>query len=337
MDSEIKRLQWIDVLKFFGIVAVMFGHIYTGIPVLDWLYTFHVPLFFIAGGVVYRPRKIADDVKRRAFRIIVPYLIFGFIILLYYNFLERPYRDVNVSLADGLLGLVIGDMEHLEFHSHLWFLPCYFMTTVVYNILYKLIKPLGCGIVCGAASLIYVLLPIPSLPWGIDRMLGFLGLFALGNLFAARKLTDKAERLPLPAKLAAAAVLIALSVVLSALRLTSGIMWIVCAVIGTAGFAALSMAAEKASVLAATGKMTLVILCIHGPVYRVLIKLTSMALDIPPDNLRGNIFAALAVTAVTLTVCCAVYMLLAKLLPWSIGITPKKSLSGPDSARKEKS
>ena len=330
MSETTKRLQWLDVLKFFGITLVMFGHIYTNKTALNWLYTFHVPLFFIAGGNVFRPRKISEDLKKRAFRILVPYFLFGIIMVLYYSFLERPFRDVDMNITDCFLGLLIGDMKHLEFHSHLWFLPCYFITTVLYNVLYKLLKPLGCRLVCAAATLAYVFLPIPSLPWGIDRMCSFLGLFALGNFIAEKGLTEKADKLPTWIKLVSAALLIAASVLFSYFRLTKNVMWIVCAIVGTAGFAFLSMALEKVKVLTAVGKMTIVILCIHGPIYRILIKVSSMITNISSDAIRANIFAALGVTAVTLAICCVLYIVLDKLLPWSIGHSknnkPKKEI-----------
>ncbi len=317
------HLKWLDILKFFGIAMVIFGHIsewYINI----WLYTFHVPLFFIAGGMVYRPKKIVEDIKHRAFKILVPYFVFGVIILLYYHFLERPFRDVDVPLAEGFVGLLVGDIEHLSFHSHLWFLPCYFLTAVVYNVLYNLLKPLGCGIVCSVSCIAYVMLPMPSLPWGIDRMCGYLGLFAIGNFVMEKKLIDKAQKLPLTLKLLLAAGLIIISVLLSWLRLTGGIMWIICAVIGTAGFIMLSMAIEKAEVFARVGQMTLTALCIHGPIYRVLIKLLSMALNTPTDTIRINVFAAIGVTAVTLAICCAAHLVLKRFVPWSIGVYPSK-------------
>ncbi len=320
-----QRLIWLDTLKALGIFAVMFGHICTVQQVLDWLYTFHVPLFFIAGGILYRSRDILCDIRRRAFRILLPYLFFGVIIVLYYSFIERQWRDVDMNIADCFVGLLIGDMQHLGFHSHLWFLPCYFLTTVVYNVLYRLIKPAACRAVCAAACLAYVLLPIPSLPWGADRMLGFLGLFALGELSVSLDFIQKIQKLNIPAKLGCSAVLIALSVTLSLLHLTSGVMWIVCAVIGTAGFAALAMAIEKLPLLPSAGQMTLVILCIHGPIYRILIKLASMASGFPSDQIRASIPASLLIAAATLAICCGIYIILKKLLPWSIGLTPQKS------------
>lgn len=318
------RLRWVDILKFFGIAAVAFGHIYQQENVLGWLYTFHVPLFFIVGGIVFRPRDILADIKRRAFRILLPYAFFGLLTVLYFCLIENRWRDISMSLTDCLAGLLIGDMQHLEFHSHLWFLPCYFLTAVVYNILYRLIKPVPCRIVCAACCIAYMLFPLPSLPWGADRALGFLGLFALGELAAGTGVLHRAERFNIPVKLTCAAVFLGISVTLYLLHLTSGLMWAVCAVVGTVGFAALSMALEKAPVLPAVGRMTLVILCIHGPIYRVLLKLVSMAAGSPTDTLRTDLLISLTVTAVTIAICCGIYKLLEKLMPWCIGLYPKQ-------------
>ena len=164
--EEKSRLKWVDILKSFGIFAVAFGHIYRQENVLCWLYTFHVPLFFIAGGIVFRPSEILRNIKRRAFRILVPYAVFGVLMALYFSLIEYRWRDISMSLPDCLLGLVIGDMDHLEFHSHLWFLPCYFLTAVAYNALYRLLRPLGCRLVCAGACVVYMLFRCHRFPGG---------------------------------------------------------------------------------------------------------------------------------------------------------------------------
>lgn len=46
-----KRLDYIDYTKGFGILLVILGHIYdTSNPIKIWLYSFHMPLFFIISG-----------------------------------------------------------------------------------------------------------------------------------------------------------------------------------------------------------------------------------------------------------------------------------------------
>lgn len=43
---EKERLSWLDVLKGIGIILVVMGHIYSNSIIFNWLYSFHMPLFF---------------------------------------------------------------------------------------------------------------------------------------------------------------------------------------------------------------------------------------------------------------------------------------------------
>lgn len=52
------RLPWLDVLKGIGIILVVVGHIYSNKTIFNWLYSFHMPLFFFAAGWVYCEKPI---------------------------------------------------------------------------------------------------------------------------------------------------------------------------------------------------------------------------------------------------------------------------------------
>ena len=46
-----KRLDYMDAVKGIGILLVVMGHNLQGIPALtSWIYSFHMPLFFIVTG-----------------------------------------------------------------------------------------------------------------------------------------------------------------------------------------------------------------------------------------------------------------------------------------------
>lgn len=63
--SRAERLSRLDVLKEIGIILVAIGHIYSNRTVFNWLYSFHMPLFFLAAGWVYKEKPILTDIKRR--------------------------------------------------------------------------------------------------------------------------------------------------------------------------------------------------------------------------------------------------------------------------------
>ncbi|WP_029576917.1 acyltransferase family protein [Bifidobacterium thermacidophilum] len=66
MTAMKKRIEWIDIAKGIGITLVSFGHLRNGdgqsvwLPALDSLiaaiYLFHMPLFFLLGGITFSMR-----------------------------------------------------------------------------------------------------------------------------------------------------------------------------------------------------------------------------------------------------------------------------------------
>lgn len=79
-----KRQPVFDIMKGMAIIAVVMGH-FDDIPVIlsRFIYSFHMPLFFIVAGYFYHPcaslsEKIYGDFKR----LIFPYLLtFGILLV----------------------------------------------------------------------------------------------------------------------------------------------------------------------------------------------------------------------------------------------------------------
>ncbi|MCR5788830.1 MAG: acyltransferase family protein [Lachnospiraceae bacterium] len=98
-----------------------------------WIFSFHMPLFFIISGMLIRVRKDTEkDLKtlaRKRFQgIMVPYYLFSLIymgIVLYYYFVEKtiPVSTIFVNLwyAVGLYGINV-----------LWFLPALFLGELLF-------------------------------------------------------------------------------------------------------------------------------------------------------------------------------------------------------------
>ena len=68
------RLSWLDIMKGIGIIlVVVVGHISSNKIIFNWLYSFHMPLFFFAAGWVYKKKQFLIDIKRRIQTIVIPY------------------------------------------------------------------------------------------------------------------------------------------------------------------------------------------------------------------------------------------------------------------------
>lgn len=76
--KEKRRIDYLDVAKFIGLVLVCFCHI----PFPEgnfhvWVYSFHMPLFFIISGIFFSPDKF--EVKKSVTQLLVPFVAFNII------------------------------------------------------------------------------------------------------------------------------------------------------------------------------------------------------------------------------------------------------------------
>lgn len=320
-QSRAERLSWLDILKGIGIILVAIGHIYSNRTVFNWLYSFHMPLFFLAAGWVYKERSILTDIKRRIQTIVVPYFSFGFLVLIYWQVIERRFRDSDMSFIDSLFGLFSGYYDNLDFNVHLWFLPCFFVTVVLFNILVNLGGRKIAYIVSALMSLIYIILPMPELLWGFNRVFKYIGFYAVGVFLAGRgtRIVDRKIRTGV-----VAAVLLILNFLLSLHNLTTGIMWFVTAFIGVAAVILVSRLINENKILQYLGRISLIVLCIHGPVYRIVVKIASIPLHMSTDAVRENFLLAMLVVAITTIICSVVYEIVVRVAPWMLGKTKNR-------------
>ncbi len=121
------RLIWIDWAKALGIFFICFGHfIPTGNVLKIFLYSFHVPLFFVVSGINFKPISDLSHLKiytkKLFFRIIVPYIIW-FVLsdILFVVFRKETLHNFITKLLF-LDGTTI-------WNSALWFLPCFFIVS----------------------------------------------------------------------------------------------------------------------------------------------------------------------------------------------------------------
>lgn len=275
-----------------------------------------MPLFFLAAGWVYKEKPVLTDIKRRIQTIVVPYFSFGLLVLIYWQMIERRFRDSDMSFMDSLFGLFSGCYDNLDFDVHLWFLPCFFATVVLFNILANLGGKKIAYIVAALMSLIYVALPMPELPWGINRVFKYIGFYAVGVFLTGRetKIVDRKIRTGV-----VAVVLLILNFFLSYHNLATGIMWLVTALIGVLALILISQLINQNRVLQYLGRTSLIILCIHGPVYRIVVKIVSIPLHTGTDAVRENFLLAMIVVAVTMLICSVAYEIVVRIAPWMVG------------------
>ena len=136
-----QRIEWIDAAKGLGISLIVIGHVWSlSDPPLfyQWMFAFHVPLFFFISGLTLKPaagplgRVVAGKVRT----LLVPYFVFALLGYLFYvagyvaaGMLGREIEQFDYGLWIPLFGILHGTLgDGYLVNSPLWFLPALFVT-----------------------------------------------------------------------------------------------------------------------------------------------------------------------------------------------------------------
>ena len=111
-----KRIEWLDLAKGMAIFLMVCGH--TSIPssISNWIWSFHMPLFFIVSGMLFFPKRTPSFiafVKKRCRTLLLPWIVFTIVTICY-----SPTESLR--LLSGCHNLFA-----------LWFLPVLFLTELI--------------------------------------------------------------------------------------------------------------------------------------------------------------------------------------------------------------
>lgn len=145
------REDWIDSLKGISIILVVIAHLnFVSSELNQYIYSFHMPLFFFISGYLFDAEKYIKKGKafleRKFYSLIIPYLLFSIIAYIFYILMDCIYQPEvqNVEiLQKGVLFnvyTVICSMNGFLINTPLWFLPCLFITELLFLISKKYSK-----------------------------------------------------------------------------------------------------------------------------------------------------------------------------------------------------
>ena len=89
------------MLKGIGIILVVIGHVNTKGFLVQWLYTFHMPLFFaLSGYILYKFGKnipLRKFLLKRTKSILWPFILFRLLLFIYWIVIESHFRDFDMG------------------------------------------------------------------------------------------------------------------------------------------------------------------------------------------------------------------------------------------------
>lgn len=197
MSVVAERFVWVDVVKTFAILLVVFGHVWRGLfevqdmqidaslfsMIDNGIYSFHMPLFFIVSGFLFfgsYQKGWVELLKKQALYIIWPYFLWSFIIVCMKIVMSGHVNDAYgfERLAQILYAPV----------SIFWFLYVLFVAQIFTKFLYEKIHSSGLlfliSVFLLSSGLIINLSEIPILSF-VSQYLIF---FVIGFILAQKDL-----------------------------------------------------------------------------------------------------------------------------------------------------
>lgn len=165
-----ERIVLIDLLKGFGILLMVVGHVAFSENLNHYIYTFHMPLFFLVSGFVSKPvsSSFGGYVKKLARQLLIPFGFFGL------SFGMLFYVAVgSTTLGHLAMNFLAPNVVPFDWCGAVWFLMSLFVVKVLFGALQKWLPRAGfhtVSILIGAAGMAVSLLEI-KLPLTLDTSL----------------------------------------------------------------------------------------------------------------------------------------------------------------------
>lgn len=174
-----KRLNYLDMAKGIGMLLVLLGHlqgdaIYTLSeyfqPMCVWIFSFHMPLFFIVSGILinhtYKEEvPLSVHFKKRFKSIMIPYYLFS---ICYLSVVV--YALITGSIAKETLFVNLWYVISLYGMNVLWFLPAIFLGELLFLLLRKRLsgKSFVPVVIVLSAVAFVIAYFLPSFTFGFD-------------------------------------------------------------------------------------------------------------------------------------------------------------------------
>ncbi len=176
-----KRYKYLDVARGIAMMLVIIAH---SCGLSKYLIYFFIQIFFILSGYLYRPgRSYAENIKKKAGRLLIPYFGYNGVLLLFYALTGRTMAETRFS-ALGILysraclydTTTTAWEENVLFfdvaNSATWYLTSFFTASLVfYLVIDKCLESrkylIGCFLILTVITMALAELPV-LLPWSVD-------------------------------------------------------------------------------------------------------------------------------------------------------------------------
>jgi acyltransferase len=334
-----ERIYWIDTLRAIAIIFVVVGHT-PGIQhyeaVVKYIYSFHIPLFFLISGVLFNPKVTESGyvpfLRDQVRALLIPYFAWGLLTYLPWVIISRHHGSYpDLSPLKPLIGLLYGTGSGtwLIHNGALWFLPCLFATRLLFFTAFKTFDraalpwPIALMALAGFAAPGVIPFPVP---WGVDVALVAVGFFATGFVLRDRLLSFPALSLATLGcflVLSAAGQIASLSanerISMAERAYGNPFLFISAAFLGIAFWFAVAKSVRPSALMTKLGEASILIFVLHTLVFNVVTGFAIFVLKMPPSFRYTSLLVAAVYTLAAVSLIAPAMPVVRRFQPWVIG------------------
>ena len=195
------RIIWIDNAKFLGIFFVILGHYEIDQNLRQYIYSFHMPLFFFISGYLYSKNKYMNFKKfisRKIRTLLIPYFLFAFCSYFFWLIIVRKlsFRGASLLISPWkpFVGIFysIGTGEwRIPLNIALWFVTCLFVCEIAFWFISKYAKDskqlISILIIIGIIGYLDSIFVNIKMPWSADVAMTAIVFYGTGYLMKRAK------------------------------------------------------------------------------------------------------------------------------------------------------
>lgn len=127
-----ERKNQYDIMKGIGIILVIMCHAGLGGFAKEFIYTFHMPLFFFVSGCFFRNIELGKFLMKNFKQLLIPYLFFVICMIVVKQIRSADFFS---SISNTFLNLDITNESDPFLYESIWFLVALFEVRIVYWII----------------------------------------------------------------------------------------------------------------------------------------------------------------------------------------------------------
>lgn len=190
--NKVERIHWVDWLKTIAIYIVILGHLPDALNIKWGIYLFHMPLFFMISGYLYKPRLLKEEINKIIFQLLLPYMFYGLGLIGLFCIMRGSFN--NNLLEAFLLGDYLKVCEIHPAMCPIWFVLVLINIRIILLFLNKT-NPLLLLIIFLSFSIIYIPLNMSLNIFMLRTTILSFPFFIIGHLIAVNNLIDKLQNI----------------------------------------------------------------------------------------------------------------------------------------------